>query len=109
MGAGSWEIQCAACSHILYGGVSGYDSRTASAYQRLAELRSQFIASGNLASVESEVIALARDYDASMKQRQCECGSKFSIAAKPRCPVCSAVVFESYFHYVFRPDPKRVA
>ncbi len=109
MGAGSWEVQCAACFRILYGGVSRYDVRTAPAYQRLAEHRRQFVDSGDLASVEAEVIALARDHDASIKQRRCECGSQFSIAAKPRCPVCSAVVFESYFHYVFTPATKRAA
>lgn len=108
MGAGSWEIQCTTCSRILFGGLSGYDKRTASAYDRLTALRRKFVDSGDFGTVEAEVVALARDYDTYIKQPRCECGSPFSIAAKPRCPICSAVAFESYFHYVFRPDSKRV-
>ena len=109
MGAGSWEIQCVACSRILFGGVSHYNKRTTLAYAQLETLRRQFVDSGDLSLVDAEVIALARDYDTYIKQPRCQCGSPFSIAAKPRCPVCNAVAFETYFHYVFKPDAKRAA
>ena len=109
MGAGSWEVQCAACSRFLCGGVSGYDTRTAPAYRRLSELRRQFVDTGDLASVADEILTLARDCDATFSDRRCECGAQFSIAAKPRCPACSAVAFDSYFHYVFTPATKRAA
>jgi hypothetical protein len=109
MGSGSWEVQCVACWRFLCGGVSGYDTRTAPAYRRLSELRRQFVDTGDLTTVKAEVVALAHDYDTAISKRQCECGGLFSIAAMPRCPSCSAVAFESYFHYVFRPDTRRAA
>jgi hypothetical protein len=108
MGAGSWEIQCVQCPSILFGGLSGYDPRTAPAYQRLSHLRNEFVDSGDLHSGELEVLALAQQYDSVLKRTRCECGASFSIAAKPRCPDCKAVVFQTFFHYVFRPKPRVV-
>ena len=108
MGAGSWEVQCTACSRILSGGISGYNQQTALAYNQLTTLRRRFVESGNLGLVEEEVIAVAREYDPSLKRPLCDCGASFSIAAKPRCPACGAVAFDSYFHYVFiRRDTKQ--
>ncbi|MBB6050566.1 hypothetical protein [Armatimonas rosea] len=103
MGAGSWEVQCTECWQACEG-VSGYDSRTALAYKQLSELREQFVNTGDITLVEDDILKLAHDYDVTFQDRHCDCGAPFSIAAKPRCPVCSAIVFNSYFHYVFTPD-----
>jgi len=106
MGAGSWEIQCTECPRILFGELSGYDPGTAAAYVKLSQLRQKFVDSNDLGLVEAEISALSQDYDSFLTSRHCDCGATFSIAAKPRCPDCSTVVFESYFHYVFKQNPK---
>ena len=95
MGAGNWEVNCSDCHHASYQGLSGYTDE--SAYGKLEELRENYLI-GKLDRLDAQVHELANLYDSKLPEQKCNCGGHFSLAAKPRCIYCNAVLIDSYFH-----------
>ena len=67
-----------------------------------------FIRGRGLDDIDRRVAGIAQAYDHLINAQQCSCGGRFSLSAKPRCPRCDAVAFDSYFHDVDeRNEPAR--
>ncbi len=96
MGAGNWEVNCLNCHYTASRGLCGYSNETA--YRQLEELREDYLM-GKLAHINAGVYELARHYDSQLPEKKCRCGGCFSLAAKPRCIYCNAVLIDSFFHY----------
>ena len=95
MGAGNWEVNCSDCHNASYQGLSGYTHDLA--YSQLEELREQYLI-GKVEDIDTQNQKLANLYDSKLPWQKCDCGGHFSLAAKPRCIYCNAVLIDSYFH-----------
>jgi hypothetical protein len=100
MGAGSWEACCTACSNTTT--LSGYVHRREYQAVMAAEQAMLFDEHYDWRSV---MVEIAKTADALLKDRTCTCGAPFSVAAKPRCPRCRAVLMDSFFHNAYIPYP----
>ncbi len=100
MGAGIWEACCLQCSRttILKGSAHGAE------YQRVSDAERTFLLASNSDGWQTEVLALARTADEKLRERTCACGGRFSLAGKPRCPHCRAILLDSFFHYASLPS-----
>ena len=96
MSAGNWEVNCIDCHNATSRGLSGYTER--SAYNTLEELLEDY-RMNRLTHIDAAVHELAKRYDSQLPDATCHCGGSYSIAAKPRCIYCDAVVIDSYFHF----------
>jgi hypothetical protein len=102
MGAGSWPVNCTACHRTSAKCFSGYGVG-ADGYSKLESIRGDFVRSRHLDHINQRVREVARDFDSLLDAAPCACGARFSLAAKPRCPRCEQVVFDTYFHAVDEP------
>lgn len=98
MGAGAWSVYCLKCSNRVE--MLGYPPTTP-AYDAMPRLGTDFEKSRRLDEIPAAVAQVAARYDDFLRQ-PCPCGGRFSLAAKPRCPECNGVAFDSYFHDVWR-------
>ncbi len=92
------EASCDRCERTNYGALNPYANGDAA--REIQQLSEQFRLGrhpGNLAELVQE---LAAKHDHLIRPRQCCCGGRFSLSAKPRCRNCRSVVFDSYFHFV---------
>jgi hypothetical protein len=107
MGAGSWEVTCIQCPRPGPASLSAY-GEAREYFAQLANVRHDFILGRNLDDVDRRVAELAMKADHLVNGlvcgSRCPCGGQFSIAAKPRCPHCGEVAFDSYFHLVDNPQ-----
>ncbi len=101
MGAGMWEICCTECSRITF--LNGYAHEAE--YQRVGAAERSYLLHPNSDAWRTEVVALARTADENLRDRTCACGGRFSLAAKPRCPHCRAILLDSFFHYAYVASP----
>ena len=95
MGAGNWEINCSNCHNVASRGLCGYTNQRV--YSKLEELREDYMM-GRLNLINAEIHKLATQYDSQLPEKKCSCGGRFSLAAKPRCIYCDAVLIDSFFH-----------
>ena len=102
MGAGSWPVNCTACHRTSPRNFSGYGAGE-DGYLRLESIRGDFVRSRDLEHIDQRVRKVARDFDRLIEYGRCTCGAPFSLAAKPRCPHCDHVVFDTYFHVIDEP------
>ena len=58
------------------------------------------VLSRNLETIDARMQRFASEFDHFVNQSPCVCGSRFSLAAKPRCLRCDKVVHDSYFNTV---------
>jgi hypothetical protein len=94
MGAGSWEACCTACSRVTR--LSGY--RHPREYDEIAAAERLFLLDA-ASDWRSRMVAIAGEADTKLDERTCACGSRFSVAAPPRCPGCRTVLLDSFFHH----------
>jgi hypothetical protein len=94
---GGWDLCCDSCSNVLHHSVLD-----GSLCDRLHELQYRFVRYGSDSGIEQEIQRLAQQYDP-LVGGPCSCGGQYSIAAKPRCVRCGAVVYDTCFHYTFEP------
>ncbi len=91
------EASCDRCARVNYSAFDPYAHEdVANEIQRLSDLFRLGKHPENLAELVQE---LARQHDHLIRPRECRCGGRFSLSAKPRCRNCRAIVSDSYFHY----------
>jgi hypothetical protein len=105
MGAGSWSVHCTTCHRSSPKSFLGY-GETSDAYSNLERIRGDFVSSRNLEQIDARMNDLASANDHYVNQQPCQCGARFSLAAKARCLCCDRVVIDSYFHVVDEPLSK---
>ena len=98
MGAGSWEVSCTVC-HRHRRGLLAYIPEQSPAYQRLEQIRGDFVRGRDLEKVDRELAELAHAVDHMLPP--CDCGGATSVAARPLCPSCHAIVSDSAFNIVY--------
>lgn len=97
-----WEMNCSLCHR--YGiGLDAYVPEHTEVLKALQALRKRHNASDSTAELAVEVENIADKFDHILHNRECECGGKLSIAAKPKCIFCDIEIFDSYFHFVDQP------
>jgi hypothetical protein len=101
MGAGTWEACCTACSETTF--LNGYSHPAP--YDAVSAAERQFLLDDTRDDWRGQVQEIALTADNLLQSKVCRCGSRFSLAAQPRCPQCAAVLLESYFHYAYLPSP----
>lgn len=94
-----WEISCNSC-HLFNLGVDAYNEEHKKLHSVLNNLFDRFIEGESSKDLEKEITDLTEKYDSILDNRECECGGKISIAAKPKCTHCDKEIFDSYFHYI---------
>jgi len=99
MGAGNWEACCRSCCRITT--LNGYTHERA--YEALRRAEERFLLVGSDGAWREEVARVADEADRYLARERCACGDRFSLAAKPSCPHCRAVLLDSYFHYAYEP------
>jgi hypothetical protein len=102
IGAGSWDVHCGACHRTGSDSFSGY-GQSRVGYGMIVSIRGDFVRSRRLGTVEARVVELARTFDHFINKAPCECGGRFSLAAKPRCLRCDGVAVDSWFHVLDEP------
>ena len=101
MAAGSWELHCTRCHRLTPNALNGY--KDIATYQKLTQLREDFLRSHDLESITEAITSLADDLETVSSSENCRCGGCFSIKAKPRCVKCDEILVDSYFHISFKP------
>ncbi len=101
LGAGIWETCCLECSRTTFLNGSAHGAE----YQRLGAAERSYLLHPNSDAWRTDALALARTADKKLRERTCVCGGRFSLAAKPRCPHCRAVLLDSFFHYASAASP----
>jgi hypothetical protein len=66
-------------------------------------IRADFVRARHLDSIDERLREVAREYNRFVDPFPCKCGGQFSLAAKPRCPRCEHVAFDTYFHVIDDP------
>jgi hypothetical protein len=100
MGAGSWEACCTACSQFTV--LSGYTHKRE--YDAIMAAEQILLFDERSDQWRGPMIEVARTVDGTLPERACACGAHFSVAAKPRCPRCRAVLMDTFFHYAYLPE-----
>ena len=98
----SFAAHCTRCHRRGPDRLSAY-GRTGAAYQEMVAVEDDFLRSRGLDRIESRMLDIAAAYDHFVNGSPCACGGTFSLAAKPRCPLCDAVVIDSCFNIVDLP------
>jgi hypothetical protein len=94
----AFEVSCDRCGAVQD---EGLDRRFfPEAIASFLELRDAFVKDTMPPEFDERVGRLARENDHFINPSRCTCGGHFSLAAKPRCRRCRAVILDSYFHYV---------
>jgi hypothetical protein len=99
MAAGSWEACCLACSRVTF--LDGY--RYEREYEEITAAEHVFLFDASRDDWRRRVEEIAITADPKLHEQSCPCGSRFSLAAAPRCPGCRAVLLDSFFHYAYAP------
>jgi hypothetical protein len=95
-------VNCTRCHRATTSRFS-FDRPGEAIWRRIEVIRGDFVRSRHLDRIEECLRQVAREYDRFVDPFPCKCGGRFSLAAKPRCPRCEHVVFDSYFHVVDEP------
>src|SRR5690606_14434108 len=109
MGAGHWEASCRSCHryrvHLnAYRGVMEREL-----VDTLGNLAREFRLGVNTAGILDRVEQLAVEADPLLSEETCSCGGRFSLAARPRCSSCQAVLLDSPFHITLASAPVSAA
>jgi hypothetical protein len=97
----AFEVSCSGCGSVQD---EGLDRRfLGDAIARFLELRDAFVRDVTPSDLDERIAALAREYDPFINPSRCPCGGSFSLATKPGCRRCRAVILDSYFHFVDDP------
>jgi hypothetical protein len=99
MAAGSWDVCCVACSRVTF--LDGYTHERE--YEEISSAEHVFLLDGSRDDWRRRVEDIAVVADRKLREQLCPCGSRFSLAAVPRCPGCRAVLLDSFFHYAYLP------
>jgi hypothetical protein len=100
MGTATWRVPCLNCYRYRPEPMYPFGAYEAP-FDALQAVEHHFIRSHRLGETDDRVAEIARACDFIINARPCVCGGHFSLAAKPRCPRCNAVAFDSYFHDVY--------
>jgi hypothetical protein len=106
MGTPYWAMGCLNCHRTGPGALSAFDgtAETQAVFGPMLDLKRDFALSRDLDRIARRVAELARQYDHRINPEPCACGGRFSLSAKPRCPRCDVIAFDSYFHEVYEPS-----
>jgi hypothetical protein len=96
-----WDLCCDTCCQVKHSALSPYTYKNEHFWKELDGLREQFIRGEDETEIAAAVRRLAAQVDSCIKDASCPCGGHFSIAARPRCVSCNAIVFDSYFNYTY--------
>ena len=99
MASACWDVPCLNCHRWRPKPMYGFGD-TEAAFNALQSIEHDFVRSRGLDQIEHRVAEVARAYDHLINAEPCPCGGRFSLAAKPRCPRCNTVAFDSFFHDV---------
>jgi hypothetical protein len=102
-----WDLCCGTCCQVNHSALSPYTYKNEHFWKDLDGLREQFIRGEDKTKIEAAVRRLAAQVDSCIKDVSCPCGGRFSIAAKPRCVNCNAIICDSYFNYTYVSDYDR--
>jgi ribosomal protein L37AE/L43A len=105
MASAVWDVPCTHCHRRRPQPMYAFGP-TEPAFDALQRVEYDFIRSRRLDETEQRVREIAQAYDPLLNAHPCTCGGRFSLAAKPRCPRCNAVAFDSFFHDI-APREKR--
>ena len=94
----AFEVCCDRCGAVQEEGLDRLFFPEAIA--SFLERRDAFVKDTMPPDLDERVRRWARENDQFINPSRCTCGAHFSLAAKPRCQRCGAVILESYFHYV---------
>jgi hypothetical protein len=101
MGASPWVVACCACHRTGAAMISPYDE--GDAWLFLSGIRQDFVRARRLKEIKGRVLKAARLYDHLVNRKACDCGGRFSVAARPRCLGCDRVVIDTWFHVLEEP------
>lgn len=99
MASARWDVNCLKCHRHRPEPLYAFGEAGA-AFDALQRVEQDFIHSRGLADIDHQVAAIARAYDHLVGSEPCPCGGRLSLTAKPRCPRCDAIAFDSCFHVV---------
>lgn len=103
MGAADWEVSCDSC-HRNRPLLNAYRSAAErELLQTLGTLARDFAKSPDPDPILAQVEQLALRHDSMLPPERCPCGGTFSLAARPRCSSCQAVLIDSPFHFTLPP------
>lgn len=99
MSAANWEVPCDSCHR--YRPLLNADRSPAERelIRTLRALARDFAKSPNPDPILARVEGLALRHDSLLPAERCVCGGTFSLAARPRCSSCQAVLVDSPFHF----------
>jgi hypothetical protein len=101
MGASAWVAACCACHRTGAATISPYDE--GDVWRLLNGIMRDFTRARRLKEIKGRVLKAARLYDSLVNRKACDCGGRFSVAAKPRCLGCDGIVIDTWFHVFEEP------